>query len=108
LGFRRLTSIYEHMFVWHGRIGRRPSNNRTMSPIPAYLPPRHRTRIRRDLQKAALGRVYAEKIRGASVEAQRDQAKAARDAGLSVPEIAQVSHCSVPRTYQLLQKDETK
>ena len=33
---------------------------------------------------------------------------AARDAGLSVAEIAQVSHCSVPRIYQLLQKDETK
>jgi hypothetical protein len=76
-----------------------------MSPA-TYIPKQRRAEIRRDLEKAALGRIYAEKIRGASLEAQREQARAARNAGLSVAEIARLSHCSLEKIYTFLKGDK--
>lgn len=67
-----------------------------------YVSPRRQAEVRRELQRARLGRAIAERMRHESVEKQRESARAARAAGLPAAEIASAAGISVPRVYQLL------
>jgi hypothetical protein len=61
--------------------------------------------IRQELRRAHDGRVLAAYTRREATQLEREAARVARASGMSAVEIAQAVGVSVPRIYQLLQKD---